>query len=696
MEENRGTWIIVGIVTAIVLLVVCTCCAAGALLIIFMEDNYQPSPAPPVINPVPQAGTPTVPSPDPIVLPTQEPLPSEAAETLDAIREAEIPDADLHELGIRFRGVDPDTPRLSQTESPDYPVGTRREFRVSNVDTDTQFDIYATLVYKTEHVYMWVEEGAQVDEERIREAADLFEEHTYPTNREFFGTEWQPGVDSDPHLSILHARGLGNTVAGYFSSPDSYVQEVRADSNEMEMFYINIANVTIGSDFYNGVLAHEFQHMIHWYNDGNEDTWLNEGCSELAMALNDREYPGGYYDVGGSEYAYLRNPDTQLTTWPEGTAGDASANYGASYLFMSYFLDRFGDEATKALVSHTENGMDSVDAVLREELGLSITHRDFFADWVVANLLDNEELEDGRYGYSQIDILTPDAEDSFTLGSSPVTQRGQVHQYGVDYIEITSHLPVRFSFNGLTQVGLIEADAHSGKYLWWSNRADESDARISRVVDLTGAEDAELSFWTWYSIEEDWDYGYVVVGTTESGEIPDDLSSDAIDWEILDDSSLGCRESDPNGNNFGCGLTGSSSGWKELIADLSPYTGQEIVVRFEYITDAAVNQPGFTIDDVTLTVDGDVRFSDDVEKGEDEWIAEGFVRHANVLPQEWIVQLVMENGGAPRRLLMADGTSGEWRIPFSGDADRAVLVISALAPITTERADYEFTLTPEE
>ncbi len=64
-------------------------------------------------------------------------------------------------------------------------------------------------------------------------------EKTYPTNREFFGSEWKPGVDSDPRLHILHARGLGENIAGYYSSADEYSQQVNQYSNEREMFYIS-------------------------------------------------------------------------------------------------------------------------------------------------------------------------------------------------------------------------------------------------------------------------------------------------------------------------------------------------------------------------------------------------------------------------------------------------------------------------
>ena len=693
MGQNKNLWI--GIVIVVLLLLgTCTCCTCGGAALILLAPTSPSTPEPYWPPDVPD-------NPDnPIATepPTTEPIPDEAAETLAALENAQIPDADLHELGIRFLGVPSDTPRTVSSTSPDYAVGTRRKFNVSNVDSDEQFEIYATLVYKTEHVYMWVEEGISVNESKLQEAADLFEEHTYPTDREFFGSEWTPGVDGDPHLSILHARNLGSTVAGYFSSPDSYVRAVREDSNEMEMFYINIDNVTVGDDFYNGVLAHEFQHMIHWNNDRNETTWLNEGCSELAMELNNRAYPNGHYDVGGSEYAYLRRPDTQLDSWPEGSAGDASPNYGGAYLFMSYFLDRFGEDATKALVAHPENSMDSVDIVLRENLGLALTHKDIFADWIVANLLDDTTLADGQYGYPSIDFSTPRMDNTYRIkNASPIEERSAVNQYGVDYVKIQGQTPVHFSFTGSTQTVLLDTQAHSGKYLWWSNREDESDARLTRIVDLGNATEAELRFWTWYHIEEDWDYAYVVVGTTENGTIPTDLDSAAIHWQILDDATLGCRADNPNGNNFGCGLTEKSDDWEQLTADLTAYAGQEIALRFEYITDAAVNQSGFALDDVEILVDGEMRFADDMETGVDDWIPEGFVRHANILPQEWIVEVVTFGPQKQvERLLMLDETTGEWTIPLSKQQDKAVIAISALAPVTTEPAVYEYSIAPIE
>ena len=657
------------LVAAVTLLAAASCCCCcGGLDPSDWDWDIVPTlifetPAPPDYD------TPT-PKPTPVI--TREPAGDLGAETELLLETTIVPVRDLHELAIRLRGLPADTERtVNPGGSPDYAVGTRRLFHVSNVDTDEQFDIHAILEYKTEHVYMWVEENVRFDQDDLSAAADLFEEHTYTTDRTFFGSEWSPGVDNDPHVSILHARDLGNSVAGYYSSADEFVSAVRDDSNEMEMFYINIENVTINDSFYNGVLAHEFQHMIHWHNDRNEETWINEGFSELAMRLNG-------FDVGGSDWTFASNPDTQLNSWPEGP-GAAGANYGAGYLFTSYFLDRFGAEATQALVGHVENSFASVEGVL-DELGAGLTYEGLFADWIVANLLDDPAIGDGRYGYDDIDPPSFDIETSYYESDYPVSVSSTVHQHGADYIELYGERPLTLRFTGSAQVGLVDTVAHSGQYVWWSNRGDDSDMTLTRAFDLSDVNQATLEFWAWYSIEEDWDYAYV------------EASSDGgATWEILTTpSGVGTN---PNGNSFGWAYTGSSGGWIQEQVDISAYAGQEVLIRFEYVTDDAVNRPGFVVDDVAIP---EIGYSSDFEEGEDGWETAGFMRHANVLPQRWLVQLILFGPDTTvQRLELDEDQTGEWVIPLDGNTDRAVIAISGLAPVTTEIAPYNYEISEQ-
>ncbi len=85
-------------------------------------------------------------------------------------------------------------------------------------------------------------------------------------------------------------------------------------------------------------------------------------------------------------------------------------------------------------------------------------------------------------------------------------------------------------------------------------------------------------------------------------------------------------------------------------------------------------------------------WQDDVESSGEGWRSEGFIRHDNRLPQRFVVQLV-EFAPQPRltRHVVEPGQELQWTISgMGGDIDRALLIVSAIAPVTTERAAYRF------
>jgi hypothetical protein len=514
---------------------------------------------------------------------------------------------------------------------------------------------------------MWVEDGLRYDQTALARSAENFEQNVYPTNRAFFGSEWSPGIDSDPHLHILHSSGahMGGSVAGYYSSADEYSQLANPYSNQREMFYISLNGASPGTEFYDGVLAHEFQHMIHWANDRNEETWVNEGCAELAAYLNG-------YDPGGFEWVFQADPDVQLTTWPQ--LGQAAPHYGSSYLFMAYFLGRFGEETMKRVVAHPANGMVGFDLVLDS---FDLTFEDVFADWLVANHVDHidDELE---LQYQYPDHVVGPVSTDVSHDQYPVRRQSTVHQYAADYIEIKSEADLVISFRGHTQARLVPADAHGGQYAWWANRGDESDATLTRAFDLRSLSSATLKVWMWYDIEQDWDYAYVVL-STDGGQT----------WDAL--AGPTSTTSNPNGNSFGPAYTGKSGGWVEETFDLSPYAGRQVLLRFEYVTDDAVNHAGWLIDDISIP---ELGYSDDVESGTGEWISRGFIYSDNLVPQRYLVQ-VMAFGERMQVLEMEldETQSGSIELRGMGDVvDSAVLVLSALATMTTEVASYEYTI----
>jgi immune inhibitor A len=633
------------------------------------------APLPTVAPVLPPTATPTVPpSPSPTPAPPTgsgqaSPLPPSTEELLT---QAVLPERDQRLLAMRLKYNGQEIPIVTRHAPFTVNLGSQDTFWITDHQQQPprQFEVTATLKYITPHTYWWVQEGFEVAQDALAQSAERFETQTYPTNRAFFGSEWSPGVDDDVHIHVFMGGVPG--VAGYFAASNEYSRLAEPYSNERELFFINLQAMQPGNDYFNSVLAHEFQHMIHWQQDRNEETWVNEGLSELASFIN---------QYGGSKFvgSFTATPDTQLTGWAD-SPGAAGANYGGSFLFMAYFLQRYGEKMTQAVVANPQNGIAGFNAVLAEH-GFSERFNDILADFLAANYLQNPSAGDGRWGYK--DLSPNPVALAASYSTYPQQQQATVSQYGGDYIEIIGQGQVTIAFTGTTQVKVINNDAHSGRYQWYSHRGDEIDTSLTRAFDLRGVKTATLTYWTWYDIESSWDYGYVEI-STDGGQT----------WQIL--STAHTTADNPSGSAYGPGYTGVSGtdgpAWIAETIDLSAYAGHEVQLRFEYVTDDAVNRPGWTIDDISLP---EIGFTDDVESGPDGWQAQGFVRMDNILPQKFLVQ-ALEIGDTPQVVpLPLDQTNrGALTITGLGDNKRAVLVISGLTPITTQPAGYEYRLTP--
>jgi hypothetical protein len=442
------------------------------------------------------------------------------------------------------------------------------------------------------------------------------------------------------------------------------------------MFYINLDNARPGSDYFDGILAHEYQHMIHWAMDRNEATWVNEGLSELAAQVNG-------YDVGGSDFSFSAAPDTQLTTWSE--LADSAPHYGASYLLLAYFLEQYGEQAVRQLVAEQANGIEGFNAVL-SDVDPGRHFDDLFADWVIANYLDNTRIASGRYGYADLRIESPIHASRHT--TYPVQEHATVHQYATDYIVLQGTGDLTIEFTGSLVVPLVGNTTHSGEYQWWSNRGDEGDATLTRAFDLSSLQQATLQVWMWYDLEADYDYAYVEV-SADGGQT----------WDILANEHTNIAN--PNGNSYGPAFTGRSGArngssdepqWVQETFDLTPYAGQPALVRFEVITDEALNYPGLCLDDISIP---ELGYLYDVEEGDGGWQAAGWVRVGDQVPQDYLVQ-VIEIGRETRieRIMLDEHMRGRLTVPGLGrGVDRAVLVVSARAPATTEWTAYSYSIT---
>ncbi len=610
---------------------------------------------------------------DAISTPTSPPVPSQdsnapsenSINTLTLLENTHVPESNDADLAHRLKGLQNIPATLP---SGPFSTGDTKKFWVIDSDTNRPFQVTATMQFSTAHTYFWIEDGIRFDPTALAKLAETFEDKIYPTNREFFGSENTPGIDEDVHIHILLARGIGLSVLGYFSAGDAVHPLVYEYSNAHEMFVFNGDLIDLSDKETYGTLAHEFQHMIHWNLDLNESSWMNEGFSVLAEFING--YPVGF------DRTFARNPDIQLTDWPE---DNTIPHYGASFMFLNYFLNRFGEDATVALVRSPLNGMESVDDVLKSInatdslTGKPITANDFFVDWTITNYISNAKIQDGRFSYPNYPAV-PSVTKTDSITQCPNHYASDVNQFGADYLLIRCNGLVTIQFHGNTDVALLPTNAFSGQRAFWSNKGDDSDMTLTQEFDLTNTNGKiEMSYQTWFDIEKDYDYLYLLA-STDNGNT----------WQFVV-TPTGTGEN-PTGSSYGWGYNGRSSGWIQEKVDLSDYAGKKLILRFEYVTDPAVNGEGLLLDDISIPA---IDYFSDFEEGDGGWIAEGFARVSNQLPQTYRLSLIsVGNATTVTYIEILPNQTAEIQIDFN-QIKEAILVISGTTPFTRENAQYQ-------
>ena len=160
---------------------------------------------------------------------------------------------------------------------------------------------------------------------------------------------------------------------------------------------------------------------------------------------------------------------------------------------------------------------------------------------------------------------------------------------------------------------------------WWSDLGDLVQFTLAHEFDLTGTTEPIFSFASYWSIETDYDYGFVQV-STDGG----------TTWAYLTDMDgfFDTSVSPP-------GLTGE--GMDTLRFDLSDYIAadQPILVRLNYSTDIGFQFDGWWADDFSLDDNGTNLFTDDVEAGAGDWIVgDGWrlVPVTEVYPRYYLVE----------------------------------------------------------
>ncbi len=668
------------------------------VLVLLLAACVQQEPTPTPLPTAVPTHTPRPPTPTPLptievvgvtppVWPTAVSLPQPLSRTAVSLDEQAVfaelaasrpPERDDVALAMAYSGVTEitDPPQAAEV----YAEGDHLSFNISNLDTNTVSEIDTALLAVSDHAYFWFDTGPgsiDPDEDELAEMAALFDE-IYELNVQYFGSEANPGIDGDPRVHIVHASPLALcdvTVetaadcgfAGYFSSDNVLPPAVEPSSNAREMFIMNITQ--FGTNFYRNVLGHEFRHMIEDNYDRGDADWEAEGSATLAEELL------GYTrspQLRGN--LFMSDPDLQLNAWSD---TNRTPHYGMGYVLNRYIYDRLGAKLYREFATSPGYGLDAVTAVA-EANGLPITGESLWLDWLAALAIHNEPTAPEMYQFKGVAL---DTAAMTAVSDLPFTAGTTVNQFAADYYALPADTAVTVTFTGDAAVPLLDTPPISGARYWYAQRANYSNPRLTRTVDLRDAAAATLEYWAYVDIEQGYDFAYVSVST-----------DDGRTWQPLVAENMQGLEAEDNPADSALAerfYTGELHAWFQERVDLSAYAGQEILLRFEYVTDLILTYGGFALDNIAIP---EIGFFDDAGSDGAGWTAEGFVRATAVIPQQWHIQLITFEGDMPvvELVALADGRTAVFTAP--ANAKSPILIIAASAPDSLQTANYQLTI----
>ncbi len=328
---------------------------------------------------------------------------------------------------------------------------------------------------------------------------------------------------------------------------DRYDHDADGDFDEADGYidHFQAVHAGMGEEVGGGVLGEDAIWSHRWYN---QTTRVGAGGPTVGDSVN---------ALGGTRVGQSRYWIGDYTVEPENGGVGVFAHEFGHDLGLPDLYDTSGNsggaENSTAFWSLMSSGSYASTGEPADGIGTRPVH---MGAW--------EKLQLGWLDY---EVVLPGERANTRLGpSTATTKQAQALVVVLPDREVT------------TDIG----DPFEGADFWYSGAGDDLDHTML-AAKPEGA--ATLTAKVRYQIEQDWDYAYV--GYVQDGAftpLPTNLST----------------TEDPNGQNAGSGITGSTDGqWVDLTADVSavPDGAQ---VGFRYWTDGAATEPGLQVDAVSL------------------------------------------------------------------------------------------------
>ncbi|MEO6058599.1 MAG: hypothetical protein ABIQ05_01325, partial [Candidatus Limnocylindria bacterium] len=389
---------------------------------------------------------------------------------------------------------------------------------------------------------------------------------------------------------------------------------------------------------YEGVFAHEYQHLLHHYTDPDEPSWVNEGLSDFTEVITGYADLARHVDEKGHEshtqsylgwkqvfeanwnpLPYAAGPENGLTAWEDQGPGEILADYGFAMFFMNFVYNQgWGQDFFRAWQHNQDNGIAGLNSTLAA-FGSGATFESLFNDQIISALVDGyidngasvsggsaAQFQNGTAGQAlapEATILL-NAQANSTAGAPP---------WGADYVDLGSGAGLSsVVFDGadnITFTGgpdwVVDGDGYwtnpdvSGQFYYDNNQ----DLSIARPITVTGA--GNLTFEHYYGMELGWDFGFVQVSDDNgdtwtsqpcSGTTP---TADPSAFPYITAHLPGYTG--PTGNDKVPDTTGSAGAPIAASCDLSAYSGAgPILLAFRLMVDELYEQDGWHIKNLVL------------------------------------------------------------------------------------------------
>ena len=329
---------------------------------------------------------------------------------------------------------------------------------------------------------------------------DIYDAVTNVLGEEWGSSNYSNLIPKDDAITILLADIEGDNsnnggVIGYFYSKDNLTKDSLSGSNERIMFYIDSVLYASGGDVWNEsdywpeqvftTLAHEFQHMIHYYQKSisyeisGTQSWINEMLSEcmedllaVKMGLKGPRYVDASRGDAGNEnnlnglYPLFNSTNSLvISSWD-----NSLADYSKVSSFGAYLLRNYGGAQLLHDMVHNvfTDEQAIVYAVNKHANGAEKSFEDLIHDWGIAVLM------------SKRDDLDLDSGFIYNTGDYISTQYNGIN-YKLGSINFFNYLP-NPTLN--SRMGTVNANG-SYYYKVGDNLTGDVEVSIGSASDLT-------------------------------------------------------------------------------------------------------------------------------------------------------------------------------------------------------------------